>query len=143
MVNSTPKLVETKTIADLLFRPASGERQRIAIARAMLKDADILIFDEATSEIDSKTEVLIHQSLEELMKGKTTILIAHRLSTIKKMEKLLFVDNGKISAVGSHQDLYDRIPKYRKMWDEQIGYDEKNFAANKNNNTFGKWKEVI
>ncbi len=77
-----------------------GERQRVAIARAILKDAPILVLDEATSSLDSESEALIQDALEVLMRGKTVIVIAHRLSTIMKMDRIVVLENGKVVGLG-------------------------------------------
>ena len=100
---------------------SGGQRQRIAIARAFLKNAPILILDEATSQLDSITENLIQESLTNLIKGKTTIVIAHRLATLKNMDRILVFDQGKIVEDGSHQDLLDLKGTYKKLWDSQVG----------------------
>ena len=100
---------------------SGGQRQRIAIARAFLKNAPILILDEATSQLDSITENLIQESLTNLIKGKTTIVIAHRLATLKNMDRILVFDQGKIVEDGSHQDLLDLNGTYKKLWDSQVG----------------------
>lgn len=99
---------------------SGGERQRIAIARTILKNAPILVLDEATSSLDSETESYIQDSLNELMKGKTVLVIAHRLSTIKKMDRILAMENGKIIEEGSHQSLLDKKSSlYKKLWNLQ------------------------
>jgi len=100
---------------------SGGQRQRIAIARAFLKNAQILILDEATSQLDSITENLIQESLTNLMQDKTTIVIAHRLSTLKHMDRILVFDTGRIVEDGSHQELLDLNGTYKKLWDSQIG----------------------
>ena len=101
---------------------SGGERQRIAIARAILKNAPILILDEATSSLDSHSEALIQDALDTLMEGKTTLVIAHRLSTIKKMDRILVIDKGKIVEDGTHDDLLKRGNNiYKLMWDLQAG----------------------
>ncbi len=100
---------------------SGGQRQRIAIARAVLKNAPILILDEATSQLDSVTEALIQDSLKELMHNKTTIVIAHRLSTLLHMDRILVFDKGCIEEDGSHEDLLQRSKLYKKLWDAQIG----------------------
>jgi len=100
---------------------SGGQRQRIAIARAFLKNAPILILDEATSQLDSITENLIQESLTNLMQDKTTIVIAHRLSTLKHMDRILVFDTGRIVEDGSHQELLDLNGSYKKLWDSQIG----------------------
>jgi len=101
---------------------SGGERQRVAIARAILKNAPILILDEATSSLDSHSEMLIQDALNTLMKGKTTIVIAHRLSTIQKMDRIIVVDGGKIVEQGSHSELLQNENSlYKKLWTLQAG----------------------
>ena len=108
---------------------SGGQKQRISIARALLKDAPILILDDSVSAVDTKTEETILQNLHETRAGKTTILIAHRISTIAKMDKILFIDEGKLAAVGTHDELYETSPAYRKMVDLQK-LEEEGGAAN-------------
>ena len=98
---------------------SGGERQRIAVARAFLRDAPILILDEPTSSIDSKTETVILDALERLMEGRTTIMIAHRLSTVRGVDEILVLDHGEIVQRGSHDDLIDRDGLYRNLWEAQ------------------------
>jgi ATP-binding cassette, subfamily B, bacterial len=100
---------------------SGGQRQRIAIARAILKNAPILILDEATSQLDSITESYIQESLFELMQNKTTIVIAHRLSTLLYMDRILVFDQGKIIQDGSHKELLAQDGLYKIMWDAQVG----------------------
>lgn len=100
---------------------SGGQRQRIAIARAILKDAPILILDEATSSLDSVTENYIQESLNHLMKGKTTIVIAHRLSTLFHMDRLLVFSEGKIIEDGTHAALLQANGHYAKLWSMQVG----------------------
>ncbi len=98
---------------------SGGQKQRISIARALLKDAPILILDVSVSAVDTKTERTILGNLRTTRAGKTTILIAHRISTIEKMDKILFVEDGALTAVGKHTELYETCPSYRKMVDLQ------------------------
>ncbi|MGL9718175.1 MAG: ABC transporter ATP-binding protein [Wolbachia sp.] len=100
---------------------SGGQRQRVAIARAILKNAPILILDEATSQLDSVTESSIQESLWESMQGKTTIVIAHRLSTLLHMDRILVFDQGKIIEDGTHQGLLDKNGMYKTLWDAQVG----------------------
>jgi len=100
---------------------SGGQRQRIAIARAILKNAPILILDEATSQLDSVTESVIQQSLWTLMQGKTTIVIAHRLSTLLHMDRILVFDQGKIVEDGTHTELLSKSGLYKTLWDAQVG----------------------
>ena len=98
---------------------SGGQKQRISIARALMKDAPILILDDSVSAVDTDTERTILANLRQTRKGKTTILIAHRITTIREMDKLLFLEDGRITAVGTHEELYERCPGYRKMVDLQ------------------------
>ena len=98
---------------------SGGQKQRISIARALMKDAPILILDDSVSAVDTKTETTILQNLRTTRAGKTTILIAHRISTIEKMDKILFIDDGALADVGTHAELYGRCGEYRKMVDLQ------------------------
>ncbi len=101
---------------------SGGERQRVAIARAILKNAPILVLDEATSSLDSHSEMLIQDALSTLMAGKTTIVIAHRLSTIQKMDRIVVIDGGKIIEQGSHNELLAKEDSlYKKLWSLQAG----------------------
>ncbi len=101
---------------------SGGERQRVAIARAILKNAPILVLDEATSSLDSHSERLIQEALADLMQGKTAIVIAHRLSTIQQMDRIIVIDRGRIVEAGSHETLLE-TPKslYQKLWRLQAG----------------------
>lgn len=94
---------------------SGGQKQRISIARALMKNAPILILDDSVSAVDTKTEKTILENLRTTRAGKTTILIAHRISTIEKMDKILFIDEGKMVAVGTHRELYETCEDYRKM----------------------------
>ena len=98
---------------------SGGQKQRISIARALMKDAPILILDDSVSAVDTKTETTILSNLRESRAGKTTILIAHRISTIEKMDKIIFIEDGALAAVGKHGELYESCEAYRKMVDLQ------------------------
>ncbi len=101
---------------------SGGERQRVAIARAILKNAPILVLDEATSSLDSESELLIQDALTNLMQGKTVIVIAHRLSTISKMDRIVVIENGQISEEGKHNELLKASQgTYQKLWQIQAG----------------------
>ena len=100
---------------------SGGERQRVAIARAILKNAPILVLDEATSSLDSESEALIQDALSVLMKDKTVIVIAHRLSTIMKMDRIIVMEGGDITAMGTHADLLSKSSTYKKLWEIQAG----------------------
>jgi ATP-binding cassette subfamily B protein len=102
-------------------RLSGGQRQRIAIARAILKNAPILILDEATSQLDSVTETEIQDSLWDLMHNKTTLVIAHRLSTLLYMDRILVFDQGTIVEDGSHEQLLEKNGLYKQLWEAQIG----------------------
>jgi len=100
---------------------SGGQRQRVAIARAILKDAPILILDEATSSLDSESEALIQEALWTLMASRTAIVIAHRLSTVKRMDRLIVLDRGRITEEGSHETLLGREGLYASLWAHQSG----------------------
>ena len=100
---------------------SGGERQRVAIARAILKNAPILVLDEATSSLDSESEALIQDALHKLMQGKTAIVIAHRLSTIMQMDRIVVIDEGKIVTSGTHRELLGQEGIYKKLWEIQAG----------------------
>lgn len=99
---------------------SGGQRQRLAITRAILKKPDILILDEATSNLDSITEAAIENTINTFSKGMTTIIIAHRLSTIKRCDKIFVMDKGEIIEQGSHQELMSQKGRYHKLWQEQL-----------------------
>ena len=98
---------------------SGGQKQRISIARALLKDAPILILDDSVSAVDTRTEKIILDNLKSSRANKTTLLIAHRISTVERLDKIIFLDDGKIEAVGPHDELYTSCPKYRRMVDLQ------------------------
>ena len=118
-VASMPRGYNT-IIGDRGFRLSGGEKQRIAIARAILKNPPILILDEATSQLDSESEKYVHEALDELMKGRTVIAIAHRLSTIKKANKIVVIDQGRIIGIGTHEELLNSCELYLRLYSTQF-----------------------
>jgi ATP-binding cassette subfamily B protein len=102
-------------------RLSGGQRQRVAIARAVLKDAPLLILDEATSAVDNETEAALQRSIERISKGRTTIIIAHRLSTIRRADRILVLDGGEIAEEGVHEDLLKHDEIYARLWSVQTG----------------------
>ena len=120
-IENLPNKYET-LVGERGVKLSGGERQRVAIARAILKNAPILILDEATSSLDSHSEALIQEALDNLMKGCTTIAIAHRLSTIRKMDRIIVMEDGKIAEEGTHEDLANRESGiYKELWELQVG----------------------
>lgn len=103
---------------------SGGERQRLAIARALIKKPSIFIFDEATSSLDNESETFIQKAFSNVIKGKTSIIIAHRLSTIKDVDKIIVMDKGKITAIGTHKKLYEECSLYKKYYDLQFNIDQ-------------------
>ena len=108
---------------------SGGQRQRVSIARAILADPRILILDEATSSLDSESEMLIQEGLAQLMRGRTTFVIAHRLSTIRRADQILVVEGGKIVERGTHATLYAQAGRYRDLYDKQHGLEANLFLA--------------
>lgn len=119
-ISKLPQGYDTR-VGERGVKLSGGQRQRIAIARAILKNAPLLILDEATSQLDSVTELLIQESLWGLMQGKTTLVIAHRLSTLLQMDRILVFDQGKIIEDGSHATLLAQNGLYKTLWDAQVG----------------------
>jgi subfamily B ATP-binding cassette protein MsbA len=107
---------------------SGGQRQRIAIARALLKNAPILILDEATSHLDTESEMMVQEALANLMAGRTVIVIAHRLSTIRRADKIVVIDQGRISETGTHEELVSGGGIYQRL--HSLQYIEPDSAVN-------------
>ncbi|MBN2568806.1 MAG: lipid A export permease/ATP-binding protein MsbA [Deltaproteobacteria bacterium] len=118
-VVNLPSQFET-VIGEQGTRLSGGERQRISIARALLKDAPILILDEATSSLDTESEIEVQEALENLMKGRTTLVIAHRLSTIRNADRIIVIVDGRIVEEGSHESLLNLKGEYHKLYNMQL-----------------------
>ena len=127
-ISELPKGYET-LVGERGIKLSGGERQRVAIARAFLAEAPILILDEATSSLDSESEVLIQQAMERLMAGRTTLVIAHRLSTVRALDRLLVFDRGRVVEEGDHAALIRKGGIYRRLFDRQALELTKGLAA--------------
>jgi ATP-binding cassette subfamily B protein len=101
------------------FRLSGGQRQRIALARAFLRDAEILVLDEATSSLDSVTEAEVRVALEDAAKGRTTLVVAHRLSTVADADEIIVLADGKVAERGSHKALLAKGEVYAELWEMQ------------------------
>jgi subfamily B ATP-binding cassette protein MsbA len=104
-------------------RLSGGERQRVAIARALIKDAPILILDEATSQLDSAAETVVQRALENLMQGRSVLIIAHHLATVHRADRIIVLDHGRIVDAGPHDDLLVRCSLYRKLFQHWVAVD--------------------
>ncbi|MCI7144597.1 MAG: ATP-binding cassette domain-containing protein, partial [Collinsella sp.] len=100
---------------------SGGQRQRVAIARAILTDAPILVLDEATSALDSESEALVQEALENLMRGRTSIVVAHRLSTVAALDRIVVLADGEIVEDGTHAQLVEAGGEYASLWGRQTG----------------------
>jgi ABC-type multidrug transport system fused ATPase/permease subunit len=127
-IEALPKGYQTE-IGERGAQLSGGERQRVCVARAFLKDAPILILDEPTSSIDSKTESLILDALDRLMEGRTTFMIAHRLSTIRHADLIVVLNHGEVVEQGTHDELLERDGLYQQLWETQIGRRQRRRAA--------------
>ena len=119
-VNSLPDGWDTM-VGEGGYRLSGGQRQRLAIARAVLKDAPMLILDEATSAVDNETEAALQRSIELVSKDRTTVIIAHRLSTIRNADSIIVMDNGNVAETGTHEDLVALSGIYANLWKVQTG----------------------
>ena len=105
-------------------RLSGGQKQRLSIARVFLKNPAVLILDEATSALDNTTEILIQSALDELCKGRTTVIVAHRLSTVKNADEIAVIDNGEIAEKGTHAELMKQNGIYKKLYSLQFRDEE-------------------
>ena len=112
---------ETPEVEKNGVKLSGGEKQRLSIARALIKNPEILILDEATASLDSDSEKKVHEAINNLVKDRTVIVIAHRLSTIVNSNKILVFSKGKIVDQGTHKDLLENSKKYKKLYDLQAG----------------------
>jgi subfamily B ATP-binding cassette protein MsbA len=118
-ITTMPQGYET-VIGERGFRLSGGEKQRLAIARAVYKDPPILILDEATSQLDTESEMLVQEAIDRMMKGRTVLVIAHRLSTIKHADRIYVLNEGRITEVGSHDELIEKDGIYKKLYEMQF-----------------------
>jgi subfamily B ATP-binding cassette protein MsbA len=102
-------------------RLSGGERQRLAIARALLKDAPILVLDEATSSLDTESEAAVQAALANLMQGRTVLVIAHRLSTVRRANRIAVIEHGEVTEIGSHDELMANSGTYQRLYNMQFG----------------------
>ncbi|MCD6539730.1 MAG: ABC transporter ATP-binding protein [Candidatus Omnitrophica bacterium] len=120
-IKELPSGFET-VIGDKGFRLSGGQKQRLCIARAILKNPQLLLLDEATAQLDSESENLVQKALDNLMQGKTVVVIAHRLSTVKKASKIVVIDKGVIVGEGKHSDLLNNCDLYRRLYEFQFSF---------------------
>ena len=125
MINSAARMVELGDLLDRLPKELSGgQRQRISLARLFLQDSKVIILDDSTSAIDVEIEERIHHALKDLLKARTTIVIAHRLSTIALADRVILIDDGRVVADGTHQQLLEREPRYVETLASAVEEDE-------------------
>ncbi len=121
-IESLPQGFDTR-IGENAVKLSGGQRQRLSIARALLKDAPILLLDEATSALDSESERYVQQSLERLMRGRTTLVVAHRLSTIERADRIVVLEAGRIAEIGTHAELLAKNGLYATLHRIQFSTD--------------------
>ncbi|GFZ84848.1 multidrug ABC transporter permease [Paenibacillus marchantiophytorum] len=126
-IDELPQKYDTE-VGERGIKLSGGQRQRIAIARALLRDPKILMLDEATSSLDSKSEVVVQQALQNLMQGRTTLVIAHRLSTVVDADQIIFLDKGVVTGSGTHQQLVESHEMYREFATQQLQLQEQMVA---------------
>ena len=119
VVESLPEGLETM-VGERGASLSGGQRQRVAIARAFLKNAPVLILDEATSHLDALSENIVHKALNQLKINRTTLIIAHRLSTVRNADQIIVLDKGRIMETGTHKELFKNNGLYRKLISKQI-----------------------
>ena len=119
VVQSLPEGLETM-VGERGASLSGGQRQRVAIARAFLKNAPVLILDEATSHLDALSENIVHKALNQLKKNRTTLIIAHRLSTVRNADQIIVLDKGRIMETGTHKELFKNNGLYRKLISKQL-----------------------
>ncbi len=122
-IDELPEGYDTE-VGERGMKLSGGQRQRIAIARALLRNPRILMLDEATSALDSTSERVVQEALNNLMKGRTTLVIAHRLSTVVDADQIIFLDKGTITGSGTHEQLVRSHDKYREFAQQQLRYQE-------------------
>jgi ATP-binding cassette subfamily B protein AbcA/BmrA len=118
-IEALPQRYDTE-VGERGVKLSGGQRQRIAIARALLRDPQLLLLDEATSSLDSKSEIVVQEALDNVMKGRTTVVIAHRLSTVIHADRIVFLEKGVVTGIGTHQELYRTHDMYREFADHQL-----------------------
>jgi ATP-binding cassette subfamily C protein CydCD len=119
-VSALPEGLDTP-VGERGMRLSGGQRQRVAIARAFLKDAPVLILDEATSHLDAVSEAAVRHALEQLMSDRTTVVIAHRLSTVRNADRIVVLDQGRVIESGKHEELLEQGGMYRQLVARQLG----------------------
>lgn len=122
-IQALPDKFDTE-VGERGIKLSGGQRQRIAIARALLRDPQILMLDEATSSLDSKSEIYVQKALDNLMKGRTTLVIAHRLSTVVDADNIIFIEKGHITGSGTHNALFQSHEMYKEFAKQQLRIQE-------------------